>query len=124
MIRLLFATTLVFGIGPPPADAQADGDPAKGRDIAIQHCARCHVIGDFNRLGGIGSTPSFPWMANNMDDYVGRLQSFFLRRPHPVFVRVPGTPPPTNLPSYAAEFTMNPEDIENVVAFVRTLKTP
>jgi mono/diheme cytochrome c family protein len=51
---LVFAATI--GSASP---ARAGGDPAKGRDIAIRHCARCHVIADHNPHGSIGSTASF-----------------------------------------------------------------
>jgi mono/diheme cytochrome c family protein len=70
----------------PPAFA---GDAAKGKRLAEQHCSRCHVIGDFNKFGGIGSTPSFN-VLKSLDDWRDRFQTFFLRNPHPSFVRVEG----------------------------------
>ncbi len=80
-----------------PAGARAGGDVAKGLDISKRHCARCHVIGEYNRLGGIDSTPSFFSLARRADAVV-RLQSFYERRPHPVFVRVPGVARWSNTP--------------------------
>jgi mono/diheme cytochrome c family protein len=38
--------------------AAADGDVEAGRKVAEQHCSRCHVVGDYNKYGGIGSTPT------------------------------------------------------------------
>ena len=99
----------------------AEGDSEKGRSIAIKHCSRCHVIGDYNPYGGIGSTPSFQLLAKR-DDYLERFQTFYERRPHPVYVRVPGVPKWTDLPSHVAEFTVNVDDIENIIAFVETLR--
>ena len=99
----------------------AEGDSEKGRRIAIKHCARCHVVGDHNPYGGIGSTPSFQLLAKRQD-YLERFQTFYERRPHPVYVRVPGVPKWTELPSFVEEFTVNLDDIENIIAFVETLR--
>ncbi|MEK9942324.1 MAG: hypothetical protein VW771_07600, partial [Gammaproteobacteria bacterium] len=60
-------------------------DPVQeGLDLSIQYCSRCHVIGEYNRLGGIGNTPSFNWMVKS-DDWRERFTTFYTRRPHPVF---------------------------------------
>ncbi len=80
------------------------------------------MIGDYNRYGGIDATPSFQSLANRRPDFVERLRTFYERRPHPVFVRVPGVPRWTDLPAAVTEFTVTPEDIEDVIAFVKTLK--
>ncbi len=103
------------------AGAHAAGDAKKGREIAIRHCARCHVVGDYNRLGGIDSTPSFQLLARRRD-FVERLQTFYQRRPHPVFVRVPGLPRWSKQPPYATPFEVTPAQIEHIIAFVATLK--
>jgi hypothetical protein len=71
--------------------AAADGDVEAGRKVAEQHCARCHVVGGYNKYGGIGSTPSFQLLANSFPDYKDRFETFFARRPHPVFVIIEGT---------------------------------
>ena len=34
-------------------------DVKNGKQLAEAHCSRCHVVGDYNKFGGIGSTPSF-----------------------------------------------------------------
>jgi len=104
-----------------PCVAQAAGNPDKGRQIAVDHCSRCHVIPDYNPMGGIDSTPSFRLMAAR-DDYLERFQTFYARRPHPVFVRVPGVPPPTDDPAFIATFEIVPEQIDDLVAYVETLR--
>lgn len=101
--------------------ARAGGDPKKGREISIKHCSRCHVIGDYNRFGGIGSTPSFQWLTK-VRDYEERLRTFYARPPHPAYVRVPGVPPLTNLPPFITPFTVTEQEIEDLVAFVKTLE--
>ena len=101
--------------------AEAAGDAKKGREISIRYCARCHVVGDYNRLGGIDSTPSFQLLARRAD-FVERLRTFYERRPHPAFVRVPGVPRWSKLPPYATPFEVTPAQIEDIIAFVTTLK--
>jgi len=102
--------------------ARAEGDAAKGRELSIKHCARCHVVGDYNPMGGIDSTPSFQMLARRAD-FAERLQTFYERRPHPVFVRVPGVPRWSRMPPYATPFVVTPEQIEHITAYVRTLKS-
>ncbi len=122
MRRLALAGAFVFGALVAIPGARAEGDPGKGRELSIKYCARCHVVGDFNPMGGIGSTPSFQLLAKRRPDFVERFQTFYQRRPHPVYVRVPGVPAWTDLPAYATEFTITPEDLEDIVAFAKTLK--
>lgn len=104
-----------------PAAAQAEGEAAKGREIAVNHCARCHVIPDYNPYGGINSTPSFRLLARR-DDYLERLQSFYARPPHPVFVRVSGVPAPTEEPAFVAPIEVSPEQIDDLIAFVEAIR--
>ncbi len=113
---LALATTTAAVTG-----ASAENGPDAGRKIAERHCARCHVVGDFNPSGGIGSTPSFQLLAKRAD-WLERVQTFYERRPHPVFVRVPGVPPWTKLPPYAKEFRITMQDIQDLIAFVETLQ--
>ncbi len=120
MPRAIPLCALIIGLAASPASA--DGDAARGREVAIKYCARCHVIGHYYRLGGIDSTPSFQLLARR-DDVVERMSTFFSRPPHPVFVRVPGVARLSNSPAYATEFTVTPGDIDNLVAFVLTLKS-
>lgn len=103
------------------ATADAAGDVAKGKLLAETHCSRCHVVGDFNKFGGIGSTPSFNLIVG-MEDGMERFRTFFARRPHPAFVTVPGVEKPTDLEPYATPFEVTPENIEDVAAFAATLK--
>jgi len=102
----------------PPASAA--GDAEKGRALAVRHCSRCHVVGDFNPTGGIGSTPSFQ-VLRTMKDWRERFESFYARRPHPVHVRVDGLPTLTDLPPNATPFTLTIEDLGHILAFAETI---
>jgi mono/diheme cytochrome c family protein len=110
----------VFFMSFAPAAAVAAGDREKGRDIARRHCARCHVIGDQDRIGGIGSTPSFP-LLRRMGDWRERFGTFYNRRPHPVHVRVEGVRPWTNLPPNAKPFTITQDNVDDILAFVEAI---
>lgn len=101
--------------------AVAEGDLEKGRELSITHCARCHVIGPFNKFGGIGSTPSFRGI-KGMDDGMERFQTFYERRPHPAFVRIPDVPRWSKAPAYTTEFTMTVEAIDDLMAYVETIE--
>ncbi len=113
----------VFPLVLSPSTGNAAGDREKGRDIARQHCARCHVIGDHNRMGGIGSTPSFP-LLRKMADWRERFETFYDRRPHPVHVRVEGVRQWTNLPPNAQPFTITQDNVADILAFVESLTGP
>ena len=104
-----------------PASVRAEGDATKGRQITIDHCSRCHVIPDHNPYGGIGSTPSLRLLARR-DDYLERFQTFYARRPHPVFVRVPDVPPPSDDPAFIATFEITPQQIEDLIAYVEAIR--
>ena len=105
------------------ASTASAGDVEKGRKVAETHCSRCHVVGDFNPNGGISSTPSFQLLVKRRPDYKDRFATFYARRPHPAFVTVKGIGRPMDyLPPNAHPVEMTLEDVENVSAFVETLK--
>lgn len=101
--------------------AHAGGDSEKGRALAEKHCSRCHVVGGHNPLGGANNTASFQ-MIIKMSDGLERFRSFYARRPHPVFVRVPGVERWSKVQGYAAEFTLTLDQVDDIVAFVKTLE--
>lgn len=49
--RAILATTVMLAAHA----ANADGNIAEGRKLAIAHCTVCHVVGDHNKFGGISS---------------------------------------------------------------------
>ena len=102
------------------ASPVAAGDVDKGRRIAEVHCARCHVIGDFNPRGGIDSTPSFPGL-KNIADWRDRFRTFYARPPHIAYIRIEGVAQPKNLPDYAAKVTLSLDDTDDVFAFAETI---
>ena len=117
--RIASSLVAVFCLGLSQT-AQAEGDVEIGQKLSKQHCARCHVVDD-NKYGGINSTPSFQLLAKR-DDYFDRFQTFYDRRPHPVFVRIPGVRRWTDLPSPVTPFEMTLEQVEDIIAYVETLR--
>ena len=118
-IWVRFGAVIVVGLL-VSAQGNAQEAVAVGEVVAKQHCARCHVIGPFNRMGGIGSTPSFKLLRKRAD-WEERYASFYARRPHPAFVRVEGTDPPTNLPPNAAPVDLTVREIDGLMAYVKAL---
>jgi len=120
---VLAAVICLAGSGPAIASGHAKklhGPAAKGETLAIEHCSRCHVIGPFNKFGGIGSTPSFPLIAG-MKDGMDRFQTFFERRPHPAFVTIPGITTPGDT-GYALPFTVTTDTLGDLMAYVKTIE--
>ena len=101
----------------------AEDGYAKGRALAEKHCAVCHVVGEFNKFGGIGSTPSFQLLAS-MKDGEERFRTFFNRRPHPSFLSLPDQAPPTAYPLNAPPVKLTYQDIEAIANYALTLRSP
>lgn len=118
--RIVWAASIASCLAPPIAHAAGEVD--KGREIAVTHCSRCHVVPDYNPHGGIDSTPKLARLAN-FPDGMERFQTFYARRPHPVFVRMEGQEKLSNAPSYAAEFVMTAEQLQDLLAYAETLRT-
>ncbi len=69
----LVPAALLLALAPLPGHTA--GDPDKGRALAIAHCTRCHVVGEQNPTGGIGSTPSFQ-VLRTMKDWPAAVRQF------------------------------------------------
>lgn len=101
-------------------DEMTGGSVKKGRRLTKMHCARCHVIENYNPYGGTGNTPSFDRLVT-WTDGLWRISTFFDRPPHPVFVRMEGVEPPDVQPT-AHPFELTLEQLKHIVAYARLLK--
>jgi hypothetical protein len=63
------------------------GDAANGLMVSNLHCKRCHVVGEADRMSGIGSTPSF-FVLRAFPDWDERFYAFYALNPHPSFTRI------------------------------------
>jgi hypothetical protein len=99
-----------------------DGDPALGKRVSLLHCGRCHVVAPENRMGAIGSTPSFA-VLRTFADWDARFQSFYVLKPHPAFTQVAGVTQPfaIHLPSPIAPIEVTLEELEAIIAYVAGL---
>jgi mono/diheme cytochrome c family protein len=94
----------------------------KGRQLAEEHCIRCHVVKEDNPFSGIGSTPSFRLLVTALPDWLERFETFHARRPHPAIVRFEGIAPPTDNPPANRTVDLRIEDIDAIVAFAISLR--
>ena len=98
------------------------GDALAGERLALVNCGRCHVVGEKNRMGGIGSTPSFA-MLRTLGDWERRFRAFFTLNPHPAFTQVPGVTPPFDKarPPPIAPLEITLADIDAILAYAASL---
>ena len=120
---ILLLVSMVVAAGPALCD-DAPALVAKGREIAAQHCSRCHVIDDENRFKGISSTPSFPLLVNALADWQERFESFHTRLPHPSVIRFKGDPVDESQGVRMVPVELEYADIKPLVAYARSLKRP
>ena len=111
------------GAKPKKARARPTGDLARGEKLSFLHCGRCHVIGPRNRMGGLGSTPSFA-LLKTLNDWELRFRGFYLLNPHPSFTQIPDTTEPFDEsrppPIVPLEITL--EDLDAIMAYVATIE--
>jgi mono/diheme cytochrome c family protein len=108
MISLVPYAAPMLGALLAAGGALADaGEVERGREVALEVCWLCHVIGPENLHGGIGSTPSFFLMNEKLDDYRERVLSL-----------------PDRLPHKGQELDVTKEELEAVLAYIATLERP
>ncbi len=104
----------------PLAAAQ---DYAPGEKLTMINCGRCHKVSEKDRMGGIGSTPSFAVM-RNWDDGEQRMKAFWTLRPHPAFTQVEGVtePFPENRPSPIHPISLTLDELRVIIKYFRTIE--
>ncbi len=100
-----------------------EGDAARGEDFSFANCGRCHVVGDRNKMKGIGSTPSFP-VLRSLDDWEERFSTFYARIPHPAIVQLEGVSAPFDpaFPPANQPLRLTLDHLEDILTFVSTLQ--
>ena len=103
----------------------AAADVERGREVAATHCTRCHVVGDINPYGGIESTPSFIGM-KRLADWERRYAEFYILPPHPALVRIEEVSAERDeeRPAFVTEIVLTLDDVDAILAFVKTLPAP
>ncbi len=100
-----------------------EGDTATGSRLALVHCGRCHVVDQRNRMGGIGSTPSFAALRGR-ENWSDLFRAFWAHNPHPSFTQVEGVTEPfdPNKAVHVAPVEITMDEIEAITAFVATIE--
>ncbi|SFD47137.1 c-type cytochrome [Roseivivax sediminis] len=100
--------------GPVP-----DGDASEGATLAKLHCGRCHVVDDADRMGAIGSTPSFS-VLRTFPDWAERFAAFYALNPHPAFTQIDEVTAPfaAHQPSPIVPLEMTLDELDDIVAYV------
>jgi len=99
------------------------GNPNLGETLAYTNCGRCHVVGEKNRMKGLGSTPSFALM-RTFSDWQNRFEAFYTLNPHPSFSQIAGVTEPfdPSLPPPIHPLEITLEDLNAILAFVATIE--
>ncbi|MFN0262809.1 hypothetical protein ACKTEK_02925 [Tepidamorphus sp. 3E244] len=118
----LTVVVAIAALASPGDTTRADALAERGKVIAETHCSRCHVVGDFNKFGGVSSTPSFQLLVNHIDDWEERFLTFYTRRPHPSIVQIEDVERPEDSPYIVAPIVFDVNDVDAILAFARTLK--
>jgi len=98
------------------------GNAQRGEAFSFANCGRCHVVGDRNKMKGIGSTPSFP-VLRSLPDWEERFSTFYVRIPHPALVQLEGVSEPFNpaFPPANQPLRLTLEQLEDILTFISGL---
>jgi len=96
-----------------------DGNAQSGALLALEHCGRCHVIGEINRMKGIGSTPSFG-LLRTFPDWEYRFGAFYTLNPHPSFSQIADVTAPFDRqsPPPIIPLRLTLDELEDILAYV------
>ena len=87
---------------------RAAGDPNQAKGIVVEHCAGCHAVPGYSKEGLISvDAPPFQGIADNPHIYTIERLRGFLVKPHWPMTR----------------FRFSPTDIDNIIAFIASLRS-
>lgn len=111
--QTIFAVALLLAAGacaaPPAEDVANASSAARGKAIAETQCAQCHAVGPTG-LSPYAPAPVWREMAatNDMDDLAARFsEGKLIHRPGPVAM---------------PEFTFTPQEIADLIAYMKSLR--
>ena len=99
------------------------GDAARGHDVSVRKCGRCHAANEAGRMKDIGSTPSF-FVLRALPDWQDRFSAFYALNPHPAFTQVADVTEPFAIdrPSPIVPIEVTLDEVQSILAYVATLK--
>ena len=96
-------------------------DAQRGKQAAIEHCRRCHVILGENNMS-IGNSPSFKSMVQSKaEDWRYKFEVFYALRPHPSFVIIREFRTSPEFPLGITPVVLAMQDLENLMAYIDQL---
>ncbi len=102
------------------AEARPSGEAGPGLRLALVHCGRCHVVGPANRMGGIGSSPSFAAL-RAIPDWEAKFAAFWTANPHPSFTQVEGMTQPFARAPHIAPVELTLQEAQAIAAYAATI---
>jgi len=122
MNRVVFTTALVLVMQIPYAWSQEDSAlVSTGKQLAEQHCSRCHVVDPEKPFTGISSTPSFKLLVEALKDWEERFSSFHARLPHQSIVRFEDDEKDPDVEDLRPPVLLQYDDVAALVAYARSL---
>jgi mono/diheme cytochrome c family protein len=88
-----------------PASAQTAGDPGRGRDLARQWCAACHIVAQGDGRSATDAVPTFMSIAARPSTTALGLRAF-LQTPH---LRMP-------------DFALSADQTDDTIAYIMSLR--
>ncbi len=120
MMRARAAIAVLSMLCGPLAAAQ---NYAPGEKLTMINCGRCHKVSEKDRMGGIGSTPSFAVM-RTWDNWEDKMKAFWTYRPHPSFAQIEGVtePFPADRPPFVHPISLTLEELRVIIDYARTIE--
>lgn len=109
--------------GPVEQVVVLPGDARRGEGLAYTNCGRCHVIGERNRMKGIGSTPSFA-LLRSFANWQDRFEGFYALNPHPSFSQISEVTAPFDIsrPPPISPLSLTLGELDDIVAFAGSIE--
>jgi len=103
---LIFAVLAVLSTTLDAPGVKAAGNPEAAKGLVAEHCSECHAVPGYSAQGlPTVEAPSFQAIADAPDTYTEQRLRIFLVQPHwPM-----------------GEFRLSPIDIDNIVAYLKSL---
>ena len=110
----------LMSLSPSLAAAQ---DYAPGEKLTLFNCGRCHKVSEKDRMGGIGSTPSFAAL-RRIENWEERMKAFWTLRPHPSFTQIKNItePFPEHRPSVIHPISLTLDELDTIIKYAHTIE--
>ena len=105
------------------SSAAAAQDYSPGEKLTMFNCGRCHKVSEKDRMGGIGSTPSFA-VIRTWENWEAKMKAFWTYRPHPAFTQIEGMtdPFPPDRPPHVHPISLTLKELDAIVNYARTIE--